>query len=101
MKLLNAPIKHIAVENPLPLKIYELPKETQVVQPYQYGHEYSKRTHLWLKNLPNLIPTDIKEHYKPFLPSNTGGGKRGQVARFKNISQKDSHLSLLVQNNQF
>ena len=90
MKCLNANIEFIAVENPLPLKVVELPKETQVIQPYEYGHEYSKRTHLWLKNLPNLKPTDIKEKYVPYLPSNTGGAKRGQKATYKNISQKES-----------
>jgi hypothetical protein len=78
MKLLNAPIKHIAVENPLPLKIVGLPKHTQIIQPYEFGHEYSKKTLLWLKNLPNLIPTNIKSDYKPYLPSNTGGKKKGQ-----------------------
>ncbi|MFA5067455.1 MAG: hypothetical protein WC466_05385 [Candidatus Izemoplasmatales bacterium] len=54
LKLLNAPIKHIAVENPVPLKIVGLPKYSQAVQPYEYGHEYSKKTLLWLKNLPLL-----------------------------------------------
>lgn len=88
--MLNAPIPHIAVENPLPMQIFELPKETQVIQPYEFGHEFSKRTHLWLKNLPKLKPTDIKENYVPYLPSNTGGAKRGQKATFKNISQKES-----------
>ncbi len=78
MKLLNAPIKYIAVENPFPLKIVELPKETQIVQPFEYGHNYSKKTLLWLKNLPMLEPTDIQTDYKPYLPSNTGGKKRGQ-----------------------
>jgi len=90
MKCLNADIEFIAVENPLPLKVVGLPKETQVIQPYHYGHEYSKRTHLWLKNLPNLIPTNIKQNYVPYLPSNTGGVKRGQKATYKNISQKES-----------
>ena len=88
--MLNAPIEFIAVENPLPLKIFNLPKESQVVQPYEYGHQFSKRTHLWLKNLPKLKPTDIKENYVPYLPSNTGGAKRGQKATFKSISQKES-----------
>ncbi len=78
LKLFNAPIKYIAVENPTPLKVVELPKHSQAVQPYEYGHEYSKRTLLWLKNLPLLKPTDIKSNYKPYLPSNTGGKKRGQ-----------------------
>ncbi len=78
MKLLNAPIKYIAVENPTPLKIINLPNHTQVIQPYFFGHPYSKRTLLWLKNLPELSPTNIIEKYEPYLPSNTGGRKRGQ-----------------------
>lgn len=78
MKLLNAPIKYIAVENPTPLKIIDLPNHTQVIQPYFFGHPYSKRTLLWLKNLPELSPTNIIEKYEPYLPSNTGGRKRGQ-----------------------
>lgn len=90
MKCLNSEIKYVAVENPLPLKIVQLPKETQVIQPYEYGHGYSKRTHLWLKNLPNLIPTNILDTYIPYLPSNTGGAKRGQKYMYKNITQKDS-----------
>lgn len=90
MNLLNAPIKHIVVENPTPLKVVELPKHSQSIQPYEYGHEFSKKTLLWIKNLPNLIPTEIKKDYKPYLPSNTGGKKRGQKYQFKNISQKES-----------
>ena len=76
--MLNATCKHIAVENPTPLKIYGLPEATQSIQPYQFGHPFSKRTLLWLKNLPCLMPTDIITSYKPYLPSNTGGKKRGQ-----------------------
>lgn len=78
LKLLNAPIKYIAVENPLPLKIVGLPKESQIIQPFEYGHNYSKKTLLWLKNLPLLKPTDIRTDYNPYLPSNTGGKKKGQ-----------------------
>jgi hypothetical protein len=78
MKMLNAPIKYIAVENPTPLKVVGLPMHTQAVQPYEYGHPYSKRTLLWLKNLNPLNPTEIIENYTPYLPSNTGGKKRGQ-----------------------
>jgi len=78
MKMLNAPIKHIAVENPTPFKIFELPTPTQVIQPYQYGHPFSKRTLLWLKNLQPLKQTKLISDFKPYLPSNTGGKKRGQ-----------------------
>ena len=90
MKLLSAPIHSIAIENPTPLKIVGLPAPTQVVQPYQYGHPYSKRTLLWLKNLPPLKPTQTLKIYTPYLPSNTGGKKRGQKYHYKTISQKES-----------
>ena len=78
MLLLNSPIKQVAVENPTPLKVVGLPRPSQVIQPYQYGHPYSKRTLLWLKNLPELVPTDQLQYFSPFLPSNTGGKSRGQ-----------------------
>lgn len=90
MKILNSDCKHIAVENPVPLKVVELPLHSQAIQPFEYGHEFSKKTLLWLKGLPNLKPTDIKSDYKPYLPSNTGGKKRGQKATCVNITQKES-----------
>lgn len=49
----------IAIENPIPSKIYGLPPYTQIIQPYMFGHPYSKKTCLWLKGLPKLKPTDI------------------------------------------
>lgn len=76
--MLNADCRHIAVENPTPMKIYQLPQHSQAIQPYQFGHPYSKRTLLWLKNLPALKPTNVVSDFKPYLPSNTGGKKRGQ-----------------------
>lgn len=90
IKLLNAPIDYIAVENPTPLKVVDLPKHTQAIQPYEFGHPYTKRTLLWLKNLPPLLPTLIHPNPKPFLPSNTGGKKRGQKFTFVNIGKKES-----------
>jgi hypothetical protein len=77
LKFLNADCDRVAVENPVPLKIVGLPVPTQKIQPYQYGHPYSKCTCFWLKGLPKLNPTNIITHYKPFLPSNTGGLARG------------------------
>lgn len=56
MDILNADCKHIAVENPRPLKCYELPKQSQVLSPEQFGSKYSKRTYYWLKGLPILDP---------------------------------------------
>lgn len=77
-KFLNAKCKHIAVENPVPLKIVGLPTPDCIVQPYEFGEPFSKKTCLWLKNLPPIMPTQILSEYKPYLPSNTGGAKRGQ-----------------------
>lgn len=78
MKFINAQCEKICVENPTPLKIVGLPKETQVIQPYMFGEPYSKRTLLWLKGLPKLDATNILEEYKPYLPSNTGGFAKGK-----------------------
>ena len=78
MKFMNADCERICIENPTPLKIVGLPKESQVVQPHQFGHPYSKRTLLWLKGLPELKPTNILTEYTPYLPSNTGGFARGK-----------------------
>ena len=78
MQFMNADCDKICIENPTPLKIVGLPKESQVVQPYQFGHPYSKRTLLWLKGLPELKPTNILTEYTPYLPSNTGGFARGK-----------------------
>lgn len=61
MKLLHADIPMIAVENPFPSPIYALPTPTQVIQPFEYGHPLQKKTLLWLKNLPLLVPTNIVE----------------------------------------
>ena len=78
LKILNADCDRIAIENPRPLKVVDLPKPTQVIQPYQFGHPYSKATCLWLKGLPPLEPTEVLTEYKPYCPSNTGGVTRGQ-----------------------
>tara|TARA_R100000388_G_C7168678_1_gene122833 strand:+ start:43 stop:651 length:609 start_codon:yes stop_codon:yes gene_type:complete len=76
LTLLEANIHKICVENPTPIKIFNLPKNSTFVQPYEFGHPFSKKTLLWLKNLPPLISTNIVSKYETFLPSNTGFGKR-------------------------
>ena len=74
MALWNAPIKHICLENPTPSRIYGLPKPSQIVQPYMFGHPYTKRTLLWLKNLPILNSTKIIDQYTPFIQSSAHRG---------------------------
>ena len=59
--LLNAPIKKIALENPISVISSKICKPDQIIQPWQYGHGETKATCLWLKNLPKLMPTNIVE----------------------------------------
>ena len=60
-QLMNAPIKHIAVENPISVISSNIRKPDQIVHPYMFGDKASKSTCLWLKNLPKLEPTHIVE----------------------------------------
>lgn len=78
MTLYNADCDKICVENPTPSKIFNLPKYTQTIQPYQFGHPYTKRTHLWLKGLPELKTTNIVEPVATFCPSGSYSKKHGE-----------------------
>lgn len=88
LKLLDADVKRIAIENPTPMRIVQLPPYTQAIQPYEYGHPYSKRTCLWLKNLPPLIPTKIIAEHTPYV---NGGCKNanGNYRRFQGRKERD------------
>lgn len=54
----NLPGK-VCIENPVPLGCADLPKQSFAVQPFEFGDPWSKRTYLWLKNLPPFLPTNI------------------------------------------
>lgn len=58
-KLMDAPIKHIALENPVSVISSRIRKPDQIVQPWMFGDPFTKTTCLWLKNLPLLEPTNI------------------------------------------
>ena len=81
MALLNADCPRIAIENPTPSKIYELPKPSQIIQPFQFGHKFTKRTQLWLKGLPLLKPTDLVEPERTWCPSGSYSGKHAEKHR--------------------
>lgn len=57
--LLNAPIERIALENPVSIISSHIRKPDQIIQPWQFGHGETKKTCLWLKNLPKLAPTNV------------------------------------------
>jgi len=59
MLLVNAPIEKIAIENPIGIMSTTYRKPNQIIHPWQFGHEASKSTCLWLKGLSNLEPTNI------------------------------------------
>lgn len=90
MRFINADCDRICVENPVPLKIVNLPPYTQIIQPWQFGHPYSKRTCLWLKGLPKLEPTNIiTEGVQPYV---NGGCKdaHGNYRRFQGRKERDA-----------
>lgn len=89
MRFYNADIPRIAVENPVSSKVFDMPPHTQEIQPWMFGHPYTKKTRLWLKGLPPLRPTDIVEPIGPYVPAGTsrknrekyGAAKRGEDAK--------------------
>ena len=88
LRFYDADCPKIAVENPTPMKIVGLPPYTQAIQPYQFGHPYSKRTCLWLRGLPPLVPVEIVEDHKPYV---NGGCKdaHGNYRQFQGRKERD------------
>ena len=69
MKMMNAPVEHIAVENPVGVMSTRFRKPDQIVQPYMFGDEATKTTRLWLKNLPNLLLQSLQKKRSYLLKS--------------------------------
>ena len=78
MDFVNADVCKIAIENPTPSRVYGLPEKTQVIQPWQFGHPYTKRTQLWLKGLPKLVPTNIVTPERTWCPSGSYSQKHNE-----------------------
>ena len=85
MEFYNSDIPKIAIENPVPSGVYRLPPYSQIVQPYEHGHPFSKKTCLWLKGLPKLIPSEI---VKPECSWVSGGSKKADGSPIKNCGMK-------------
>lgn len=89
MSFLNADCEKIAVENPVSSSIFEMPPHSQEIQPWQFGHPVQKKTRLWLKGLPLLVPTDIVQYKCGCHEAGTWfmkGGKDRQKNRSKTFS---------------
>ena len=86
MHFYNADCDRIAIENPIPSKVYGLPPYTQTIQPWMFGHPVQKKTCLWLNGLPELQPTNVVEQRQSTkIPGNwfNSGGKERQKNRAK------------------
>lgn len=83
MLLANAPIERIAIENPVGVLSSRWREPDQFIQPYEYGEDASKKTCLWLKNLPMLKPTK-------FLPPRLAPSADGRSHSFRWSNQTDS-----------
>lgn len=94
MQFLNADCPRIAVENPVSSSVFQMPMHSQEIQPFQFNedgqHPYTKKTRLWIKGLPLLVPTTPNcVPLGPYVPSGTGrknrntygAAKRGEDAK--------------------
>jgi hypothetical protein len=61
MMLANANCEKIAIENPVGIMSTTWRKPDQIIQPYMFGDSFEKKTCLWLKGLPPLVPTNVVE----------------------------------------
>lgn len=86
--LMDAPVDRIAIENPLGWIGTLIRKPDQIIQPYYFGHSFSKRTCLWLKNLPPLMATCIELERKEFVNSmpHTKDRAKNRSKTFSNIA---------------
>jgi hypothetical protein len=83
LELANAPIERIAIENPVGTLSTKWREPDQFIQPYEYGDDASKKTCLWLKNLPRLTPT-------AFAPPRLALAVDGRSYAFRWANQTDS-----------
>lgn len=83
--MLNAPCEKVAVENPVPSSLWELPPATQCVQPYMFGEPYKKKTYLWLKGLPQLVASELVEPTGLWVD-----GGHGKTTRMRTFGFRDA-----------
>jgi hypothetical protein len=83
----NLSVNKMCIENPVPHRYVNICKYTQIIQPYQFGHNKSKRTCLWLKNLPLLLSTNIVDKGEFYKCGNGGTNPKWYSTSSKNRSR--------------
>lgn len=73
-----ADCEKVIIENPTPSKVFDYPEPTQAIQPWQFGHPFTKKTLLWERGVPILVPTNIVEPERTWCPSGSYSGKHGE-----------------------
>ena len=89
MLFYGADCGQVVIENPVSSLIFKMPKHSQEIQPWQFGHPYTKKTRLWLRGLPKLQSTRIVTPIGPYCPAGTsrkdrskyGSAKRGEDSK--------------------
>jgi len=92
MEIYNADCEHIAIENPVSSLVFNMPKHTQEIQPYEFGHPYSKKTRLWLKGLPDLKSTNL---IRDNIVSWVSGGSKDQYGNPRKNKGTKARSSIL------
>ena len=92
LALARSRIKHICIENPVSIMSTVWRKPDQYIQPWQFGHGETKKTGLWLKNLPLLEPTKIVEGRKARVHREPPGPERwkNRSRTYTGIAEADS-----------
>lgn len=80
MAIYNADCDRIVIENPVPGKIHGLPPYQQIIEPYMFGEPWRKKTCLWIKGVPLLIPTDIVEPLGLWVGASSAAYSKYQLA---------------------
>lgn len=89
-EFLNADCERIAIENPVMMKCFGLPEYDQKIEPFMFGDPWRKRTCLWLKNLPMLMPTDVVEPKGLWVGSTCANRGPSIYTRYELTSIRDS-----------
>lgn len=71
----------VVIENPTPSKVFEYPEPTQKIQPWQFGHPFTKLTLLWERGVEPLKPTNIVKSERTWCPSGSYSHKHGEQHR--------------------
>ena len=71
----------VIIENPTPSKVFDYPEPAQKIQPFQFGHPFTKLTLLWERGVVPLVPTCIVPHERTWCPSGSYSGKHNEKHR--------------------